>query len=153
MKLVRIVSFVCAALVMVGHVCPAEGQTKENKKASLYDRLGGSETLGKIFDEVGPLMAADPLLAKFFQGQSPEALKAQRDNTITFLCNATGGPCEYKGLPLKKAHGSLNISEDQWKAFIKHLGAAMDNLKIAAKEKHDMLSLAGHYKSDVVQKK
>jgi hemoglobin len=124
-----------------------------NRGPSLYDRLGGSETLGKIFDDVGPRMAADPLLAQFFQGQSPEALTLQRQRTIEFLCNKTGGPCDYKGEPLKKAHGTLHISEAQWKAFLKHLSDAVDHLKIAEKEKRDFLALVSRYKSDIVEKK
>jgi hemoglobin len=120
---------------------------------TIYERLGGSETLGKIFDDVGPRMAADPLLAQFFQGQSADALKLQRDRTIEFLCYATGGPCEYKGQPIKKAHGALNISEAQWKAFVKHLGETLDHLRIGEKEKLDVLALVGRYKSDVVTKK
>ena len=124
-----------------------------NRGSSLYDRLGGPETLGRIFDDVGPRMAADPLLAQFFQGQPPEALNAQRQRTIDFLCHETGGPCEYKGQPLKAAHGPLHINEAQWKAFVKHLTASLYKLKIAAKEKRDVLALVGRFKSDIVEKK
>jgi hemoglobin len=148
------VSLFCSVLAMIGQAAPLTAQTKkDSKEPSLYQRLGGSEALGAIFDDVGPRMAADPLLAKFFQGQSPEALTAQRNRTVDFLCHETGGPCEYTGQPLKKAHGVLHINEAQWKAFVKHLGETLDHLKIGDKEKHDMLALLGHFKSDVVEKK
>ena len=125
---------------------------KDGKKTSLYDRIGGSEAIGKIFDEVGGRMAADPELAKFFQGQSQEALMAQRQRAIEFLCHETGGPCTYSGRPLKEAHASLNITESQWKAFLKHLTATLDNQKIGEKEKDEFLAVVKHFKSDVVTK-
>ena len=87
----------------VGQSAFAKGG-KDSKK-SLYDRIGGSEAIGKIFDETGGRMAADPLLAKFFQGPQ-EALMTQRLRTIEFLCHETGGPCAYSGCPLKQAHGA-----------------------------------------------
>jgi len=125
----------------------------EMKGKSLYDRLGGSEMLGKIFDDVGGRMAADPLLAQFFQGQSQEALASQRQRTLDFLCHETGGPCEYKGQPLKNAHGSLHITNPQFDAFLKHLGESLDQLKVGATEKKDMLALARKFRTDVVSKK
>jgi len=154
MKPTKIVCLLCSVLAMIGQAAPLTAQTNKDSKApSLYKRLGGSEALGAIFDDVGPRMAADPLLAKFFQGQSPEALTSQRNMTVAFLCHETGGPCEYTGQPLTKAHGALQIDEAQWKAFLKHLGETLDHLKIADKEKHDMLTLVGHFKSEVVEKK
>ena len=147
-------TLMCALLMLVGQAAIVRGQKKgESKTPSLYERLGGSDKLGAIFDDVGPRMAADPLLAKFFQGQSPEALTAQRNRTVEFLCHETGGPCQYTGQPLKKAHGVLHINEAQWKAFLRHLGETLDHLKIADKEKHEMLALVGHFKSEVVEKK
>jgi len=125
---------------------------KESKKTSLYDRIGGSEAIGKIFDEVGGRMAADPELAKFFQGQSQEALMVQRQRAIEFLCHETGGPCTYSGRPLKDAHASLNITESQWKAFLKHLTATLDNQKIGEKAKDEFLAVVKRFKSDVVAK-
>ena len=154
MKRTKAVCLLCSVLAMIGQAVPLTAQTKkDSKEPSLYQRLGGSEALGAIFDDVGPRMAADPLLAKFFQGQSPETLTGQRNRTVEFLCHETGGPCEYTGQPLKKAHGVLHINEAQWKAFLKHLGETLDHLKIGDKEKHDMLALVGHFKSDVVEKK
>jgi hemoglobin len=139
-----------AVLMMIGP--SALGLPGKNSRTSLYDRIGGSEAIGKIFDEVGGRMAADPELAKFFQGQSQEALMAQRQRAIEFLCHETGGPCTYSGRPLKEAHSSLSITESQWKAFLKHLTATLDNQKIGKKEKDEFLAVVKRFKSDVVTK-
>ena len=139
-------------LVASGPLVLAQGG-KDAKLPSLFERIGGSEVIGKVFDEVGGRMAADPLLAKFFQGQSQEALMAQRQRAIEFLCHEMGGPCAYTGRPLKTAHGGLGITEDQWKAFLGHLTATLDHQKIGEKEKREVLTLVKRFKSDVVEKK
>lgn len=154
MKRVQTICLLFVVLIaMTGQAAFAARQGKDSKKPSLYQRLGGSEMLGKIFDDLGPRMAADPLLAKFFQGQSPEALTAQRNNTVEFLCQASGGPCHHKGKTLKQAHGVLHISGDQWKAFMKHLTETLDHLKVADKEKRDFIAMVSRFRSDVVEKK
>jgi hemoglobin len=137
--------------MMFGQMAFAQG-AEDAKKPSLYERIGGSDGIGKIFDEVGGRMAADPLLARFFQGQSQEALMAQRQRAIEFLCHETGGPCAYSGRPLKQVHGSLGITEDQWKAFVKHLTATLDNQKVGEKEKREFRAVVKRFKSDVVSK-
>lgn len=138
-----------AVVMMLGQVSVTQGDAKK----SLYERLGGSEGIGKIFDEIGGRMAADPLLAKFFQGQSQEALMTQRNRAIEFLCHETGGPCAYSGRPLKQAHGSLAITETQWKAFMKHLTETLENQKIGSKEKSEFISVVKRFRGDVVAKK
>jgi hemoglobin len=149
MKRAYVSCLLLAVLMIVGQLTFAQGDAK---KASLYERLGGSDGIGKIFDEVGGRMAADPLLAKFFQGQSQEALMAQRNRAIEFLCRETGGPCAYSGRPLKQVHGSLAITESQWKAFMKHLTETLDNQKAGSKEKSEFIAVVKRFKADVVSK-
>jgi hemoglobin len=150
MKRTYVICLVLAGLMMVGQLPFAQGAVR---KPSLYERIGGSDGIGKIFDEVGGRMAADPLLAKFFQGQSQEALMAQRNRAIEFLCHETGGPCAYSGRSLKQVHGSLAITASQWKAFMNHLSATLDNQKVGDKEKGEFLAVVKRFKSDVVAKK
>lgn len=151
MKRVFVGCLLLGVLMMSAHSVFAK-DSKDSRK-SLYERLGGSEGIGKIFDEIGGRMAADPLLAKFFQGQSQEALMTQRNRAIEFLCHETGGPCAYTGRPLKQAHGSLAITEAQWKAFMKHLTETLDNQKIGSKEKSEFIAVVKRFRGDVVSKK
>jgi hemoglobin len=154
MKRTSVVLLLCAILATVVQSTLALGQSeKSSKLPALYERIGGSLGIGKIFDEVGGRMAADPLLAKFFQGQSAEALMAQRNRAVEFLCRETGGPCAYSGRALKQVHGSLAITEAQWKAFMKHLTETLDNQKVGEKEKSEFIAVVKRFRGDVVAKK
>lgn len=77
----------------------------------------------------------------------------QRNRAVEFLCRATGGNCAYSGRPLKQAHGSLAITEAQWKAFMKHLSDTLDNQKIGSKAKSEFISVVKRFRGDVVSKK
>lgn len=151
MKRIYVTCSLLAALLIFGQLAFAH-PAKDAGKTSLYERLGGSDGIGKIFDEIGGRMAADPLLAKFFEGQSQEALMTQRTRAVEFLCRETGGPCTYTGRPLKQAHKSLAITEPQWKAFMKHLAATLDNQKIGSKEKSEFTAVVKRFRGDVVAK-
>ena len=144
----------CMVLMTVGPASFARVQAgKDFKAPSLYQRIGGYDSLAAIFDEVGGRMAADPQLEQFFKGHSTDTLLNQRQRALEFLCHEMGGPCAYTGRPLKRAHGGLAISESQWKAFLGHLTATLDHQKVAEKEKGEMLALVGHFKSEIVEKK
>jgi len=156
MKRISVTCLLVGVLMISANAVFAQGSKdskKDSKKASLYDRIGGSEAVGKIFDEVGGRMAKDPLLAKFFEGQSQEALMAQRKQTIDFLCHEMGGPCPYTGRTVKQAHGPLAINEAQWRAFVKHLSDTLDNQKVGDREKSEMLAMVKKFKADVVTNK
>ena len=153
MRRAHVTCLLLAALVIVGLTPSGYGQAeKGSKPPSLYQRLGGFDTLAKIFDDVAPRLAADPELAEFFKGHSTDSDLRQRQRLLELLCQETGGPCTYTGRPLKKAHGGLGIREAQWKTFLKHLTATLDHLKVGEKEKGEVLSLVGRYKTDIVEK-
>jgi hemoglobin len=110
MKRLYVTSLLCVVLMTVGRVSFAGGQAgKDSKTPSLYQRLGGYDTLAAVFDEVGGRMAADPELEQFFKGHSTDTLLHQRQRALEFLCHEMGGPCAYTGRPLKRAHGGLAI--------------------------------------------
>lgn len=154
MKRVQIACLLFVVLMTAGQVSFAGGQAQKDSKAtSLYQRIGGYDTLAAVFDEVGGRMAADPELEQFFKGHSTDTLMNQRQRALEFLCHEMGGPCAYTGRPLKRAHGGLAINESQWKAFLKHLTATLDHQKVAEKEKGEVLTLVARFKSDIVEKK
>ena len=140
-------------MVVLGLLAPAASQEpKAAKTPSLYQRVGGYDTLAAIFDDLGPRLAKDPQFARFFTGHATDSDLRQRQRALEVLCQDSGGPCVYTGRPLKQAHGGLGIGEAHWTAFLGHLTATLDHLKVAQKEKAEVLSLVGRYKTDIVEK-
>jgi hemoglobin len=66
---------------------------------SLYERLDGYDTIAAITDEFICRLAGDEQLVRFLVGLSTDSQKKLRLHVVEQLCEATGGPCIYTGVP------------------------------------------------------
>jgi hemoglobin len=121
------------------------------KPDSLYKRLGGYDAIAAVVDNFVPRLVKDPMLSKYFV-QSEDSLKRIRQLVVDQLCWATGGPCVYIGRDMKTAHKGLGITAAEWDASVKHLVATLDQFKVPAAEKDELLKIAGTLRADIVEK-
>lgn len=131
----------------------AQNEKANQKEKTLYQRLGGYDALAAVTDDFIGRLATDEKLAKFFIGLSNDSKKKVRQHVIDFLCLATGGPCVYTGRDMKTVHTGLNITKDEWDLSVKHLTATLDEFKVPAKEKGEVLKAIGELEKDIVEKK
>jgi hemoglobin len=132
--------FVCSAVSFA-----AEAQ-------SLYKRLGGYDAIAAVTDSFIGKLASDTRLKTFFVGHSQDSLTKIRQHIVDQLCNATGGPCKYTGRDMKTAHTGLGITQADWDLAVKYLVATLDEFKVPAKEKDELLAIASSLKKDIVEK-
>ena len=121
------------------------------KPDSLYKRLGGYDAIAAVVDSFVPRMVKDPMLAKYFV-HSESTLMHIRQLVVDQLCWATGGPCVYIGRDMKTAHKGLGITAAEWDQAVKHLVATLDQFKVPAREKDELLKIAGSLRADIVDK-
>ncbi len=140
-----------AGLVAVPMVAPY--LAAQEKKPTLYKRLGGYDALAAVTDDFIGRLASDPTLAKFFVGHSKDSLARIRQLIVDQLCAATGGPCVYIGRTMKTAHEGMGISEANWDASVKHLIATLDKFKVPKAEKDEVLAAISSMKADIVTAK
>ena len=119
---------------------------------TLYKRLGGYDAIAAVTDSFLGKMVADPALKPFFDGHSKDSLTRIRQLVVDQLCAATGGPCKYTGRDMKTVHTGLGISEAHWNTAVKYLVATLDEFKVPAKEKEELLAIASSLKKDIVEK-
>lgn len=88
---------------------------------TLYSRCGGVFGVAAFVDRCMDMWMADPIL-NANQAVTTWHQKAQRCGfkflVVQIVCNLTGGPQRYTGRPIDEAHKHLNISEDEWGAFM-----------------------------------
>lgn len=148
----RLASGLCGAViasVLVSAACaaaPAPGMT-------LYQRLGGYDSIAAITDGLIGRVVADAQLAPFFAGHSTSSSIKTRQLIVTKLCEMTGGPCFYTGRDLKTSHAGMGISRADWDNLMRLLGATLDEMKVAATEKDDLLALLSKTRDEIVEKK
>lgn len=143
------VAAVVVALVMALGA-PAMAQTPP-KGDSLYKRIGGYDAIAAVVDNFVPRLVKDPMLARYFV-HSQDTLMHIRQLAVDQICAVTGGPCVYIGRDMKTAHRGLGISGAEWDAAVKHLAATLDQFKVAAAEKEELLKTVGTLRADIVEK-
>lgn len=116
---------------------------------NLYERLGGKPALQAVVGELWNVVAADARINGRFKTTKPEIFGAQ---LVDFLCVAAGGPCQYKGQDMKKAHTGMMLTEAEFMALAEDTTKALNKFKVPAKEQGEVIGLLGSLKGDIVNR-
>ena len=140
-----------AGLLVSVSSAPLLGQMKEK---SLYDRLGKKTAIAAVVDEFVSRVAADNRINTFFAktAADPARLKMFKGNLVDQICEASGGPCKYKGKDMKTAHMGMGVSGADFSALVEDLSGALDALKVGAHEKEQLLGALAPMKTQIVEK-
>jgi truncated hemoglobin YjbI len=127
---------------------------KHMKMKSLYVRLGGKKSIKAVVDEFVNNVAGDSRINSFFAktASDPKRLKKFKDNLVDQICEASGGPCKYKGLDMKTAHKGMGVSSADFGALVEDLVKALDKFHVGETEKNELLGALGPMKGDIVEK-
>ena len=122
---------------------------------SLYDRLGGRTAIVAVVDDFVANCAADTRINKFFAATAADAkrLAAFKNNLVEQICEASGGPCKYKGKDMKSAHAGLGISNADFDALVEDLTKTLDKFKVGKAEQGQLLGVLGPMRPQIVEKK
>ena len=122
-----------------------------NAAGSLYERLGGYDVIAKIMVDLTHRVRADPKFVRFGGGRSTENLKRNDQLTIEYVCMLAGGPVHYLGRDMKISHAGLKITQDEWKASMRHLADALDAHGVAPTERAEVLALFAAMEREIVE--
>jgi len=138
-----------AAAVAIGSLNIASAKMK-----SLYSRLGGKTAITAVVNQFVTNCATDPRINKFFTdtAKDPKRLAKFKKNLVDQICQASGGPCKYKGKSMKAAHRGMGITDADFNALVDDLVKALDQFHVGATEKNELLGALGPMKSDIVEK-
>ena len=137
---------------LVAHA--GQGAMKTMKEKSLYDRLGKKKAITAVVDEFVARCAADNRINKFFAATAgdPARLKKFKGNLVDQICEASGGPCKYKGKDMKAAHMGMGVGGGDFNALVEDLSGALDKFMVGAHEKEQLLGALAPMKSQIVEK-
>src|SRR5438034_10198422 len=119
-------------------------------QGTLYERLGGYDAISAVVSNLLPRLQADPRLGRFWQHRGDDGVRREKQLLIDFLCHSSGGPLLYTGRDMKTSHQGMRIDEEDWSALIGHLTATLDEFKVPAVEKNDVLGFVQSLKADVL---
>ncbi|HUH91579.1 MAG TPA: group 1 truncated hemoglobin [Casimicrobiaceae bacterium] len=101
-----------AAALCLG-ACQSAGM-KPTAERTLYDRLGGKPVIAAVVDDFVGNVAADSRINGFLARANVPRLKV---NLVDQICQATGGPCVYKGRDMMSAHKGMGIGQADFNAL------------------------------------
>ena len=95
---------------------------------TLFDRIGGLDTLRKVHKIFYDKMFAHPWLKQFFVEHPQEIFENQQ---TTFMAGLMGGPKIYAGKTPKMAHQNIVITDEMFETRSKILSASIMQAGIA----------------------
>ncbi|HTJ45923.1 MAG TPA: group 1 truncated hemoglobin [Kofleriaceae bacterium] len=151
----KLVVIAVLSLAACGHKKP-EGGGGEGTAApkSLYDRLGGKDAITVVVDDFVTNVAGDARINKFFTAAAgdPNEMNHFKEMLVDQICNATGGPCEYKGKSMPEAHKGMGITHEDFTALVEDLKKSLDAHDVPAQEQSELLGALGPLEPDIVGK-
>jgi|SRR5665213_1867137 len=148
MRILRIILATVAAIGLTSALSAAD------REPSLYERLGGKPAIQAVASDLVDRILLDQRVNKWFAhaAATPENASAYKAKLADFLCQNTGGPCQYTGRDMVTAHKGRGVTSDAFNAVVQDLTAALDKFKVPQKEKTDLLGIVATLKSSIVQK-
>jgi len=155
----NIVSLLRALLLglalMLANTSPAGGQAQPGggqAQRTLYERLGSYNGISAVVDEFADRLFADPKVGKFFVGMGTDTREMFKQKNKNLVCNVTGGPCKVISRPAKTVHAGLGITDADFNIVAGHLSAALDDHKVPAAEKKELMDIIGTLRKDIVER-
>ncbi|PTN08184.1 group 1 truncated hemoglobin [Mangrovibacterium marinum] len=119
---------------------------------SLYERLGGSDGITKLVDDIVENHLTNPAVkARFLPLKDDQDHFAKtRQHLINFLASGTGGPEVYEGKEMIPAHRGMNISKAEYLDVIDDIMSALNKHNIDEQTQKDVLAIAYSLKDQII---
>ena len=114
---------------------------------SLYERLGGTEGITSIANDLVDIHVANPVIAPRYAASDLDKVKHA---AATFFISGTGGPQVYEGKDMLSAHKGMNINNDEFVAVLDDVMEALEKNGIGQREKEEVLAIFFSMKGDIV---
>ena len=116
---------------------------------TLYDRLGGKETLIKVHKIFYDKAYAHPWLSKYFTDKPQELLEEQQTD---FMMQLTGGPKIYAGKTPKSAHQHILITEELFELRARLLSDSIKEAGLSDDLRQEWLDADATFKRVLIKK-
>jgi len=122
-------------------------------QASLYDRLGGVYSIATVVDDfidrvmADPRLNANPAVDEAHHKVPPAGFKYLATEMV---CWATGGPQKYTGRSMADSHRHLNITPQEWEAFMDDFQQTLDKFEVPAAEQAELRAIVQSTYGDIV---
>ena len=118
--------------------------------STLYERLGGDAAVDAAVDIFYRYVLADDRINHWFDAVDMERQAAKQK---AFMTMAFGGPNNYSGADMRKAHAHLveqGLNDSHFDAVAENLGKALMDLNVAQEMIDEVMAIVGSTRDDVL---
>jgi hemoglobin len=125
----------------------------QQKPQTLYERLGGVNSIAVVVDDfidrimVDPRLNANPAINEAHHKVPPPGFKYL---VTEMVCWATGDPQKYTGRSMADTHRHLNITPKEWEAFMDDFQQTLDKFKVPLSEQAELKAIVQSTYGDIV---
>lgn len=123
----------------------------DNKmEENLYEKLGGEAAITKVVDYFyDELVLKDETVNSFFEDTD---MDKQRRHQAKFISFALGGPNQYSGQSMAKAHEGMNLQPEHFNAIATHLHDALAHYGVGEADIDQALTKVASLRDDILYK-
>lgn len=116
---------------------------------SLYQALGGQAGIEGILENFINGMADTPAVGNHF---AKSDLNRFFEKTTEHICHLSGGPCEYTGDTMARAHGGFGINESEFNQMVELFIDAMEQENIPYRTQNRLIAILAPLRGDIIYK-
>ena len=123
------------------------------QEPTLYERLGGVFAIATVVDDfidrvmIDERLNANPLVEEAHHKVPPAGFKYLVTEQV---CWAAGGPQTYTGRSMAESHEHLQITENEWVAFLEDFQTTLDKFEVPTAEQSELFAIVESTKADIV---
>jgi hemoglobin len=121
---------------------------------SLYERLGEVYAIATVVDDFIDRLMDDARLnanPKVNEAHHKVARAGFKYLVSEQVCEATGGPQRYTGRSMQDSHADLEITEQEWQAFLDDFKQTLDKFGVPETEQAELFAIVDSTKNDIVR--
>jgi hemoglobin len=115
--------------------------------STIFEQIGGAPAVNAAVDIFYRRVLTDPVISHFFDDVD---MDRQIGKQKAFLTMAFGGPNQYTGADMRKAHQHLKLREEHFQAVAGHLQGTLQELKVPQKLIDEVMKVAASTHDDVL---
>jgi hemoglobin len=125
----------------------------QTQEPSLYERLGGIYSIAVVVDDfidrvmTDTRLNANPAVNEAHHKVPPAGFKYLVTEMVGW---ATGGPQKYTGRSMRDSHQHLNITPNEWEAFMDDFQQTLDKFRVPAAEQAELKAIVQSTYADIV---
>jgi hemoglobin len=117
-----------------------------DKQQTLYERVGGEQTISDLIHEFYDRVLADLELKPFFEKTSMDKLRRMQRE---FFSAALDGPITYTGRPLGYVHHGRGITKHHFALYVGHLIDTLRDHGINDQDVQDIIGRINTYADEI----